>query len=458
MQQSAEIEVYRSLATDLMQVARVAFPRAVSDVVLWTAPHGYERIAFVGHAERMAKMFGMAEVGGQADPRIGRRIALALASIGVRLHDSDWDGGSSLAEVLERLTGQSIWQWARSRGVELPDDGVRVGFIPEPGYPWPTKDGTYWSVKNGEQASDKPAWLIRVEDPMTNEMRWGINPCSVFPPDESRTEPGGPVCGDLDGLKVMVTHSMALGSDAATAGYREWTLAARNVRECGGLLFPSLAVGEIPATNFGPVVFVGRLELLLASLRPYMVSGRRPCWVYGSDAWTIRTGSAMREMAASLFDELHGDDDWIYSHTMSVLGVEPTSKTPTEWMDPIQSTRELRADLAKLAKLWKRSMTAADFARMNATVAGKDMYAYAEAKAREVVSMSEFPFIVTPKYMLDVVEKFAQSIGYDGEIVVLPAVKHMDSTDDRRGHALYQWAWKVSDAVRKLLPIAKVST
>lgn len=467
----------QDLTSDLLKVFRAALPGMFSDAVLWTDQNDTVHVALVGNAEKVARVFGMTDVGGEPDRRVGRWILSALKTVaGIKLQpweESAWVETHQLPEVLERLGGQTVWSWAEQRDVALPEEGVRIGFIPDPGYPWPTDTGYYWSATLGLRVrSERPAWVIEVEDPdepgfSPPRMRLGVNPCLVFPPDETKTTPGGPVCGNLNGLPIVLTHCMQLGWDT-NLQHKQVDQAADAIRACGGLLFPSLAAGPIPATNFGPVVLVAHLELLLDSLSPYRGrSKRRPCWVYGSDAWTTTTGELMKHTAAKLFDELHGDDTWMFGQTMDVLGIPPSSKTPGDWVDPLRTTKQLYSSLRPVVSRWRRDLTQDEFVELSEELTGEHKYAYAEAKAREVVRIDEFPFIIAPKSMRQNVERFADRVGYRGEVLVLPSVKHMGSTrrdllvggsTETRDYALYQWAWIVGDTIRKLRPEVKILT
>jgi hypothetical protein len=410
----------------------------------------------------------------ESSPYLGGQIGRAVRSaMGVPLTQldllHDWEQRvSGLGDVLDRFSGQTVWQWAEAHGA-IGDEGVRVGFIPEPGYPWPTE--RYWSAKQQRWVPSKePGWLIEVESrDEPGVMVPGVNPCLVFPADETKTTPGGPVCGDLAGRQLMVAHSMSLVEPSrpdAPWNHKVLDHAIASIKSCGGLLFPSLSVGPIPATNFGPIVLVAHLELVLDSLLPYRRNKRRrPCWVYGTDAWTKTTGGLMRDTAMELFDELHGDDQW-HGRYIATLGVPADSHggafSDHQWHEPLTSTKQLASSLKKRMRGWSPEMEIEEFSARNENSTSETKYAYTEAKAREVVRLDEFPFLIAPSHLKSVVAQFVKGVGYKGKAVYLREEPWMKDAmvihDETRAYALYMWGWQVAEAVRELRPVVSIET
>jgi hypothetical protein len=473
----------RLLLTDAFwRLAQRVFPRVMTDVVYWVNDNDSPRIAFVGDPLKVALMFGLLDGEGLSDPELPRRIGRAIQSeMSVPLTPRDmfemWERGpAGFGDLLDRLGGKAAWQWSEAHDAPIGDEGVRVGFIPEPGYPWPTEGGRYWSAKRRRWLpSEEPGWLIEVEsrDAPDSGTRTepGVNPCLVFPPDETKTQKGGPVCGDLDGSPLMVTHAMSLldeQREGVVWSHKQLDTAIAGIKDCGGLLFPSLAVGQIPATNFGPVVLVAHLELVLDSLLPYRRGKRRrPCWVYGTDAWTKTTGNLMRDMAMELFEEFHGDDHWNSNpQYWATLGVPASTHggafSDSRWHDPLKSTKQLASSLRKRLRGWTPDMTIEEFSEKNKVATPDTKYAYTEAKAREVVRLDEFPFIVAPSFLRSQVERFAKGVGYKGKVVYVreePWMKDaMALHTETRNYALYVWAWQVAEIVEGLRPVVRVQT
>lgn len=466
----------RVLMTDAFwRLAQDVFRGMMTDVVYWVNSNDYPRIAFVGNPLKVALTFGILEDGtGESSPYLASQIGRAIQSkMGIPLTPMDmremWERSpAGLGDLLDRFSGQVIWQWAEAHDAPIGDEGCRIGFIPEPGYPWPAKGDRYYSAKQQRWLPSKqPGWLIEVESrDEPGVMVPGVNPCLVFPSDETRTTPGGPVCGELDGSPVMVAHSMTL-LDPSESGGRHKVLdaAIAGIKGCGGFLFPSLSVGPIPAANFGPIVLVAHLELVLDSLLPYRRNKRRrPCWVYSTDAWTKTTGELMRDTAMELFDELHGDDDW-YGRYIATLGVPihtSGSLFAHKETRAITSTKTLATSLRKRMRGWSPDMEIEEFSDKDQNSSSETKYTYAEAKAREVVRLEEFPFLIAPSFLKPVVAQFVKGVGYKGKVVYLREEPWMRDAmaihSETRAYALYKWSWQVAEAVRELRPIVSIET
>lgn len=460
-----EPHLHTDLATAFLRFANMALPGVASDVVYWSSSNADARfqIAIVVDAARFAPLFGLTggtdEAPAEASASTVRRISNAVsAAFDVSL---DAQGSESLADLLSRLNGRVVPRWFRKQGVSVDDEAgdLKVGFIVAPGYPWPAEGDRYWSARDQEwKRSDRPGWLITVQDEQASYPN-SVNPCAIFPPDATKTAPGGAVAGDLDGMTIMVTHSLSL---PPTTGFNPRNpetpfnrlSVMHGVNECGGFLLPSLSVGPIPATNFGPIVFVAHLELVLASLAPYRSGSRMPCWVYGSDAWTLTTGDLLTATSSELFAEFHGGADWM-SRYVAALGVPPASWSNQEdkWHEPLKTTKQLATSIKRQLRGWTKSLTRASFDRQSED---PTRYAYTEAKAREVVRLDDFPFIIAPQSMRMRVERFVADTEYTGQVIFgdMPDVRG----DRERAYEHYLWAWKVAEIVKGLRPVVSVRT
>ena len=440
----------------------------VTDVVAWSyyepsKTYRYHPISFalIGNGLKFAMQLGLLreddDDAGLRGPNLDYSLGRALGRKVEHLRYDPHVSAHSLFDAMPSAIGQALDD-------ELPFDEQSWTFIPEPGYPWPrdpklSTDGfAYWSSKAGKMVHPaRPAWLIELPARIDRDERerYGVNPCLVFPSDDSRTDPAGPVMGNLGGIDVMVGHAMHLRANGAA---RTLDAAIEGVRSCGGLLFPSLSIGPVPATNFGPVVLVANLELVLAGLRPYKKRGRNPVWVYNTDAWTITTGSLMTDIAGLIFDELHGHEDYLRSE-MWTLGPPATAfGGPSGYSDAIKTTKQLSSAVKRRAKTWNRRLTEAQFATASEKYAGTDhSYSYCEAKAREVVPLASFPYLIAPDTLGAEVKAFAKGVGYKGKIVYLPDQYDVASRADlHRDFGMWQWSGQVADAVRKLRPVVDV--
>ena len=444
------------------------FPRGVfSDVVAWAEkPYGRDGnqdlyIGMVGNGEKIAKLFGF-RTDDPGDFGVkGIWIANALKRVG-GLDNSGFKDigmhGVHISEFLDRMKNTAFgWD-----GRKMPFADVTFRFIVDPGHPWPASDEvekryndwiggfSYWSAKKHKQvAPAKPTWFIDVEDPdrYTGTMR-GVNPCAAFPPNDTRSDVNGPVAGTIKGQLITLTHCVR--NDVSDDSIEK-------VRSCGGLLFPSLAVGPIPATNFGTIVFVFPLEMALRSLKPYRRRGVRPTWVYNTDAWTAQTGELTRSVPEFLFEELHGHRGFYEGSHMWTLGPPrvPTSNAPVDTR-VLESTAQLGAAAKKISRLWKRDIAEAKFAQLSKVEGTEDFaskYAYCEAKATEVVAVNDLPYIVAPMKLRASVERMVNGLGYDGEVLLIKDDFDLDSPYER-----YKWAWRVSDIIKGLRKVEEVRT
>lgn len=480
----------RAWSAALLAFGKVAFVRGtITDVVAWTDPVQFENprksymslsVALVGDGMKVARTFGYlrADGGGEVDlGAVSGPVAFAARKI-LMAKEMAQDIGRdqvSLPDLLSRLEGQAAYEFCDAHGIEMPFDETTARLLIEPGYPWPEDDRpgiAYFSAKQQKMIRpERPGWLIQVEDrDNPGKTKLGVNPCAVFPVEPQRRQWN--LWGRAGKQDLIVAHSMTLLPTRDTPAFpflgpkshKDTDTAISSIRACGGLLFPSLSVGALPASNFGPITLVGHLGLALDGLKPYGSSKDATSWVYPHDAWTVSTGDLMREVAVQLFDELHGHESYIYGRNIWALG--PPAElfsSPHGLKDflegrqndgstPIRTVRELVTAVKKRGAVFKRGMSREEFEAADEAVSGTiDKYFYCEAKARRVISLDEFPFMVGPEALAEKMRSFANGVGYKGKIVTLrdPFMVDDDMADDR-DHRLFQWSWLVADAVKKL--------
>jgi hypothetical protein len=376
----------------------------------------------------------------------------------------DIDDKIGIPDLMSRISGQGAYEFADSLGIEMPFNEVKAWLIMDPGYPWSEEPGatespSYWSAKKRKMIKpERPGWLINVVDPHGGEVAVGVNPCAVFPAREP--DRIWPIVGRASGVDVFVTHAMALlksatspfGTALGPQHHRKIEGAIRGVQGCGGLLFPSLAIGPVPASNFGPIALVGHLGLVLDGLKPYRKRGTDAAsWVYEHDAWTVTTGNMMSDVAVRLFDELHGHEDFTYGYHIWTTGVpSELFGGPSRGSTPVSTTKQLVAAIKQRSSSFKRSLTEEQFAYVSKQVEGTvDKYFYCEAKARSVISLDEFPFMIGPDTLGAEMRMFAHGVGYKGQIVELPDTVGAGS-ENATDYELFQWSWIVADAIRAL--------
>lgn len=469
---TAQFALVRSWTEALLAFGKTAFVRGtVSDVVAWP---GYSRdnyssftFAFIADGEKVARQFGYMSSLGNEDLDLGASTGPIVFASKKILRAGEWaigiDKKIQLSELLERLSGQIIHEFLGD--IPLPFDESHARLIIEPGYPWPEDDANdfaYWSAKKGKMIRpERPAWLISVEDPDdASKKRIGVNPCLVFPPEE---EPRSwPLWAKSSrGQELLVCHTMDLIS-RAVGHYRHPETAGASLRNCGGFLFPSISIGPVPASSFGPITFVGHMGLVLDGFKPY--KAKEPTsWVYAHDAWTVQTRELMTTVAIKLFEELHGHDDYMSGYNIWALG--PPAEMyggPSEGSTPLTSTKELVTAVRQRSVSFPRGMTVEQFDDATAETQGTvNKYPYCEAKGRRVVSLDEFPVLIAPDSLEEDVAVFVRNAKYQGEVIFLPdtlgvgkdgfmTLPMSNTRADTRDYVLYKWSWIVADAIKKL--------
>lgn len=460
----------RAWTAALLAWGKAAFPRGtITDAVAWSEPGGPSdysmlRVALVGDGVKVSRAFGYLSAEGGENIDLGAPpgpIAYAASRLlGARRMAEDLGRDKiSLPDLLDRLHGQAAYEFCDAHGIEMPFSETSMTLIIDPGYPWPEDDHpglVYWSSKQGRLIeAERPGWLMPVEkDDGSGKTRLGVNPCRVFP-----AEPVEPWALWAKAAKqdLIVAHSMSLL--APGEGFRfhkQMDMAIEGIRSCGGLLFPSLSVGPVPASNFGPITLVGHMGMVLDGLRPFKERGTdATSWVYAHDAWTTSTRELMSNVAVRLFDELHGHEDYAYGYHIWSIG--PPSEWfggPSEGSSPLHTFSELLKAVKRRSSVFKREITREQFAAVNEAVQGTvDKYAYSEAKARRVLAINEFPALVAPDTLGAQVRAFAKGVGYKGKIVLLPDtldVTRDDEPSEDSDYKRFQWSWLVADAVKRL--------
>jgi len=448
---------------------------------------GRPNLAWICDPLKMLRAFGLGDpdhIHVSVDPR---RVAAALEAVGIGDNVFRWERDTVLFDFLERMAHDL------RNYTDLEDLFFTV--IPEPGYPWPCEGDAYFSIRaKGLVESPDPPWLIDVQlDPATvgageDLVVRGADLCQLVPVDAGYQT--GAVHGEFsDGTYYIVSHAVSPRSTErlAPSDPDAWRLAGQQVRQCGGLLFASLAVGEVPATNFSPCVLIADAGLPLSSMRPYKQRGAYPIITYDTDAWTGATATFMRDAAISAFEQLHGHSDYMYNIDTTIWVLGPQSSPPGLGdFEPkmIKSSSRLRTAVKKRAKVWSRDLTPKRIRKLHDTLAMKaDWYGYLEAKSAGVITERLFPMAVCPAEMEPMFRSFLDAIDYSGHLVTLelPRFMHapvfgeyfgdgsqtdaalaeaagvspaaLDDYDTKRAAvtwALIQYGYMVADAVREV--------
>jgi hypothetical protein len=325
---------------------------------------------------------------------------------------------------------------------------VFVALIAKEGQPWKLGDKStpyYSAKKNRMLAGRPPIGLLQVEatDSATDKrvMRPGVDMClhaGVVAP--TRPEP---IVAVAKGMQLLLTHSFNLDIRSLEV--------AQAVRQCGGLLFPSMALGEIPASTFGTVSLFAFVSTVLEGLRPYRAGrGVWPVTLYRTDAWTGGTSEFATLGAMTLFEQLSGYyevDVYLNDRAhMWTLG-PPTTTTGISGDVPvtvIRSTSEMISALSKRTKLWTRKMTKTRMSQLSDRPT--DRYPYLEAKSNSVLAPACFPLAVCPTQHAKRATEFLAAAGFACEILTIDVdPSALDAI--KRGDDLltYEYAWVVRD-------------
>jgi len=227
--------------------------------------------------------------------------------------------------------------------------------------------------------------------------------------------------------------------------------AAKTVRQCGGWIYPSLAVGHLPASNFGLVTMFAHVGVALQGMRPLKGKGRYPVVVYDGDAWTGVTRLFIQS-APLLYKQLTGRYEvGIYGrHHMLTLGpdIESSFGFGAGTIRVVPSTAKLRRLLAQRAKVWPQKLTKEGFDRASEALS-VSRYPYLEAKCATVVGLEHFPVVACPAPMMKAAERWLGSVGWNGTLLHVPVsqeqVDHLQQ--QMRDIELYRYAW----AMRKVV-------
>lgn len=342
------------------------------------------------------------------------------------------DDDSFISEVLDAV-GQLSMEVLQKQG--LPDDVmIEPTLMPLEGVPWSPQNlkNEYYSAKKKKVFSSKqPPWIIEVKRRMDGEesKALGADFCTIA--GRMSDCRGDAVCAIVGSVPFLVTHCLSLEKSAENA---------KNIAACGGLLFPSFAVGAVPATNFGHIVLVADPSIVLPGMKPYKKGrGNWPIVIYGTDAWTATTSSFMGDGAAELFDELTGNMDatnWMYRRHFWVLG-PPYEEDKASRID---STSKLRTRIVNRQKKYKREFSAAELEKQR--FEHGDPYPYLEAKANMIVAPSCFSIALFEHSVAKQAQKFLRDAGFEIETHLVS-----DEPEVPGRNVDWDYAWRIRDLI-----------
>jgi hypothetical protein len=432
------------------------------DVLVWTKAPMRVGVAFRGDAlrlERAALLRGLRNRRSRRDEYRGE-LDLALqdalgVDVGQTMSEDDEVHISEVMDGVGRVVGRAL-----EAQVGLATGSIRVDatLMPEQGSPWVLGQRVtpYYSAARGKMLATKaPDWGIEVEI-RDHGKKLGADFCKLSPVIEPGRDPH--VVGDVRGEGFVVTHSFDMEMRGKARG-EAMTVASR-VKDCGGLLFPSLAVGMVPATIFGLVVLAADVATVLPSMRPYKKRGAWPVVVYSTDTWTTTTSEVVTHGSVALFEELTGNRTFgIYGeHHFWTLG-PPVSEGgglgAPESFKLVASTRELATAIARRRKKWPMDLTAPQMAALQERYATtEDYYPYLEAKVNGVVQLGCFPLALAPEWQAEDTAQFLRVAGFRGALAPVHVARDVERLlrdertpwDDRKA-AEWHYAWAARDVL-----------
>lgn len=357
---------------------------------------------------------------------------------------SDNSEGEGLEDFLNNLS-DALRDVLRFRGHEIGDEDIRVQLNPDPGYPYyhGTTEVNYSAKSGREHRVGPPVYAIEIRHDGKDQV--GVDFCKLLP---IVCAGGNALAGRIGGDEFVVTHCTS-----AWKKVKIDDLYAERVAGCPGMLFPSLATGLIPATNFGETVLVVRPDIVLAGMSPYRKKGAYPAVTFNTDIWTDTLGSFMKEGAIQAYRQLHTDTNWYYSNHLLVLGPEiKETGFGDQDVKPILSTKGLGSAIRKKFRAWKRDLTQGQFDELSERMSG-ERYGYLETKLHIILGWDCVPLAFAPSGVKSEVESNLIKFGFTGKVIGIDLPEDFEaallSDKGKKDMVEYQYAWLVRDEILK---------
>ena len=301
------------------------------------------------------------------------------------------------------------------------EEGARLTVMPEPGYPWGADYVIryYDAKKNRVITSKKPSWAVmgtyRDAYDGRDKVGYVADYCKIFPSVNLSEQFPQTLMTLPRRSEVMVTHTLRLPRVPEGKDRKQIIQTAHEIKKCGGLIFPSLAVGLIPASNFGPITLVMSAGCVLTGLHPYRPKGRYPVVLYNADVWTETVGAIKNELGRFLFEELTGlTRDYVFYPDLAALG--PILREGLVGSDDIEAkrirnVREMETTIRKRFGLWKGFIRAEDWLSRTEMMNPTQSYAYLEAKVTNILGLENIKFAVCATEFKETTHVFLKSLG-----------------------------------------------
>lgn len=433
---------------------------AANDVLVWTEPAAKGKriyIAFRGNPLKIERVYMHPMLrnynygidvsiqnafGFDAKPRFGRSMQATGVDggLGQRLDDRE----SHYAQVLDDGVVKTVQAYLEEAfGGDADSYDVFATLMPEEGAPL---QPFYSAKKKKWQPAGKEPPTVKVETREGREL--GVDMCQLV----GRLGDCGPdlvAAGRSGDFMVFHCTTPRIG-------------AAESLKNCGGWLFPSLGVGNVPSVTFGPLALFASVSVILGSLKPYLKGrGVPPVTVYETDTWTV-SGRGLGDAAKAFYDQLigHFEED-IYGEYGAAGGEHKhqwiLGAPLSNWVgvvgevDVITSTKKLMSAIKARNKLWKPGMTDAQIEQMLLRIGeSKGRYPYLEAKVNLVLAPECFRLAVTCASWEKDSKAFLKHLGFEGTLLVVadPPLKpdHLKNWIVDADAATLDYARRVYDA------------
>lgn len=344
---------------------------------------------------------------------------------------------SEVIEGIKRVAGE----YFSEKGFEV---YPQVTLMPSEGSPWNYDDDetSYYNAKKRKiLKTERPAWLTTVQVYDNSGKKVDAVAADLCKIIDQVEVPGEFVAGAFQkGYDNLVLFTHCINFERV-----DEIVMADFINECGGFLFPSLAVGPIPAANFGPVCLVFDPYVVIQSQAPYKKRrGRWPVVTYTTDVWSGTMYEFLGEASVEMFEQLtgHAGDFTYYSKRVFwVLGPRIVLDRGPAVAKVVKSTKQLRAQLKRRGRIWKRGLSKKKLEEQ-LTVLVEDRYPYLEAKLNNIVNPSAITACVYPVDMEEQVSRYLELIQFQG--VQVPLDMKYNPYDQEE---VYAWSWAVHDAI-----------
>lgn len=446
---------------------RKAFGPCIEDVILWVSEDGSSATYAIRGAPW--RLYRCILAKSPIYQRGHSMEMLAAGSLGVKQHmrggypSPQFSGGDSMsiAEFFEMMDG--ILYAALSDHVE--DPGVSLTMLPYPGVPMTLRAEPipYFSVKEkggGFFNPKTPRWvgpetLVNIE--FQDEMRRTANLCLI-----ART--AAPVPWPL-ATHAVQSRGRARDTIAIVAHSSDESIlseqAEKGIDVCGGLIYPSLSVGTIPASNFGPISIIFDPRVVLRDLSPFRNQRSQippDVILYMSDQWTPNTNEIFSNYAAMTFLELSGNADFsnYYRPEKVLYSLGPMNLARPgagDSVEVIDTVAAMFREIQNRMRIWK-DQGYQSFLKTLESATGHAHYGYLEAKVISVLPLTAASALVAPSHRIGAISSYMSQFGFRGTLIPMELTKEEhDVFYEERGSDFEQdwirlrYAWKVSRAV-----------